>query len=182
MKKIHEIEKEIIVFASKDKVWDLLVNQFGEVNNFNPLIIESHALDSKQGKVGCERHCAIDNKRSVVERITGIRGKESFDIEIVEGGLPMMDEMRITLDIKEVGNGKTRVAMKFKFNTSPGFLAPALKGMMGKQLDTLMVGIKYHLETSGMVSKENIKSIMTGYKKVGENSNFDTLQEEAIVA
>jgi hypothetical protein len=178
MKKMHVINKEITVHTSKHDVWELLVNKFGEVNSFNPLIDESHALDDVQGKEGCERHCTIDNKNSVRERISNIRGNESFDVEIVEGGLPMMDQMAGSYNIIELGDEKTKIQMIFKFNTNPGFIAPVLKGMMSKQLHTLMVGTKYHLETGGKVTKENIKSIMKGYDQIGENANFEVLQGE----
>ena len=178
MKKMHVINREITVHTSKYDVWDLLVNKFGDVSNFNPLIDESHALDDVQGKEGCERHCTIDNKNSVRERISAIRGKESFDVEIIEGGLPMMDQMAGSYNLIELGAEKTKIQMIFKFNTSPGFIAPVLKGMMSKQLHTLMVGTKYHLETGGKVTKENIKSIMKGYDLIGENANFEVLQNE----
>ena len=182
MKKLHEITGDIVVYASNDSVWDLLVNKFGDVNNFNPLIDESHPLDENQGQLGCERHCTIDGKNSVREKITRISGKESFDIDIIEGGLPMMDKMNGTFNLKDAGNGKTRIEFVMKFNTSPAFMAPMIKGMMKKQFQKLLVGLKYHLETNQLVTKENIKDIMSDYNDIGEGTNFEFMKQEASIA
>ena len=72
--------------------------------------------------------------------------------------------------------------MIFKFNTSPGFMAPVIKGMMAKQLNTLLVGLKFHLETGGLVDKKNIKNIMADYNIIGQNTNFETLVTPAYAA
>jgi hypothetical protein len=44
MKKARTVTAEIEINSPKNKVWDVLINQFGNVNNFNPLIEGSRAV------------------------------------------------------------------------------------------------------------------------------------------
>ncbi len=82
---MKNVQREIIVNVSKSKVWDLLFNRFGEVNNFNLLIEGSQFTTGIKGELGVERQCQLDSKNAVEERITEVRGDSGFDIDIVKG-------------------------------------------------------------------------------------------------
>jgi len=129
MKKLREIHLEININKSKDQVWDLLFNKFGEVNLFNPVIESSHHTKGEVGEVGCERQCDINSTTSVHEKITAARGNDSFDVDIVKGGLPMMDQMKATWDLKEISKGQTRAKLTMYFNTKPAIVGAFMKGM-----------------------------------------------------
>jgi hypothetical protein len=174
MKKFTTISNQIIVNRPKSEVWDSLFTRFGEVNNFNPLIEGSTPIGEIQGDVGAERTCDITSKSKVRERISSVSGKDSFDIDIIEGGLPMMDEMKGTWNVYEIDHNRTRVVMDFQFTSKPGFMAPLLKGPMTKQLKGLTIGLKYHLETGGLVTKKNIKEIVRNYKELIGQASFKT--------
>ena len=83
----QETWSQLLCNASKEEIWDLTFNRFGEVNLFNSNIESSHYVSEGKG-VGCERQCDLDANTSVQERITAARGTDSFDIDIIEGGLP----------------------------------------------------------------------------------------------
>lgn len=172
MKKLRKVTVEIDISTSKENVWDLLFNRFGEISVFNPLIDGSHHTSGKKGEVGCERHCDIDARHSVREKITAARGNESFDIDIIEGGLPMMDEMKATIDLKSLHENSTRVFFTMSYNTKPAIMGALMKGMMNKMLNKLLIGLKYHLETGELVTKENIKIIVKDYKNLSNNHSF----------
>jgi len=172
MKKLRKVTVEIDISTSKENVWDLLFNRFGEVNLFNPLIDGSHHSFGKKGEVGCERECAIDAKHTVREKITAARGNESFDIDIIEGGLPMMDEMKATIDLKSLHENSSRVFFTMSYNTKPAFMGALMKGMMTKMLNKLLIGLKYHLETGKLVTKENIKVIIKDYNNLNSDNAF----------
>jgi hypothetical protein len=172
MKKLRKVTVEIDISTSKENVWDLLFNRFGEVNLFNPLIDGSHHSSGKKGEVGCERECAIDAKHTVREKITAARGNESFDIDIIEGGLPMMDEMKATIDLKALHENSSRVMFTMSYNTKPAFMGALMKGMMTKMLNRLLIGLKYHLETGKLVTKENIKFIARSYNNLNSDHSF----------
>jgi alpha-galactosidase len=150
----------------------LIFNRFGEVNNFNPLIEGSHHSQGAKGEVGCERVCDLDAKNSIHEKIVAARGNESFDVDIIKGGLPMMDKAKATFDLKAINGSQTNVTFTMNFTSKPAFMAPLMKGMMAKMLKKMLVGLKYHLETDQLVTKSNINSIMKGYRKLDNNESF----------
>lgn len=177
MKKLKEITLEISTNTSKEKVWDLLFNRFSEVNVFNPLIEGSHHTTGTIGKVGCERHCDLDAKNAIKEKIVAARANDSFDLDIIEGGLPMMDVMKGTYNLQELNTNQTKVSFIMKFTTKPAFMAPMMKGMMANMLFKTLVGMKYHLETGNLVTKDNIKNIMKEYKQLNSNEAFTKKQK-----
>ncbi|MBL4624271.1 MAG: SRPBCC family protein [Flavobacteriales bacterium] len=166
------VKLQISVNASKAESWDLLFNRFGEVNVFNPVIEGSHHTTGAPGEVGCERQCDIDSKTSIHEKIVAARGNESFDIEIIEGGLPLMDKMYATFSLSETAPNKTVVEFTMKFNTKPAFMAFLMKGMLAKMLYKMLIGLKYHLETGSLVTKENIGKIEKQYKQLPTDESF----------
>lgn len=172
MKKLRTVSVDILVNTSKEKTWDLLFNRFGEVNTFNPLIEGSHFTKGSNGEVGCERQCDLDSKNSIQEKIVAVRGDSSFDIEIIQGGLPMMDTIKATMDVKEILDNQTLVTTTIQFNTSPAFMGGILKGMMAKMFFKLLVGLKYYLETGEEVTKQNIKDIIKTYKIMDPHDTF----------
>ncbi len=176
---MKRIEKEIVINASKEATWDLLFNRFGEVNNFNPLIEGSHHHSGEKGEVGCERQCQLSPNSIITEKITGARGHDSFDIDIVEGGLPMMDVMKATYNLEAIGSDKTRIKFVTLFSTKPGFMAVLMKSMVGNMLFKMLIGLKYHLETGELVNKGNSKNIFRMYKKLPDNGQFNGIAQAA---
>ena len=172
MTKFRKVELEIKVNASKEKVWDLLFNRFGEVNAFNPLIEGSTASNELQGAVGAERICDIDAKNSVHEKIVATRGTSGFDVDIIKGGMPMMNEMKGSFDLATISSNQTKIMFTMKYNTKPAFMAPLMSGMMAKMLQKMLVGLKYHLETDQLVTKANINSIMKGFKNLNKGEGY----------
>jgi hypothetical protein len=172
MKKIREFKKEIVVNCSKAEVWDVLFNRFDEVNSFNPLIDGSHHTKGEKGAVGCERQCDLDSKHSIHERIIAARDNEGFDIDIIRGGLPMMDEMKGSYLLEALADEKTRVTFTVRYNTKPSFMAVIIQGMMAKMFFKMLIGLKYHLETKKLVTKSNIKSIVKAYGRLPYQANF----------
>ncbi len=172
MKKLRTISVDIHVSTSKDKTWDVIFNQFGEVNAFNPHIEGSHFTQGTQGELGCERQCDLDSKNSIQEKIIAVRGDSSFDIEIIQGGLPMMDKMNATFDVEEILANETLVTATINFNTSPAFMGGILKGTLSKMFFKLLVGLKYYLETGEEVSKQNMGDIMKTHKLMDPNDTF----------
>ena len=174
MKKLRTVSVDIQINSSKAKVWDVLFNRFGEVNAFNPLIEGSHFTKGTKGELGCERQCDLDSKNSIQEKVVAVRGDNGFDIEIIEGGLPMMDSMKATLEVEEILVNQTLVTATINFNTSPSFMGGILKGTMAKMFFKLLVGLKFYLETDEEVTKQHIGDIMKTYKIMGPNDTFST--------
>lgn len=171
MKKLNTVSVDIQVNASIEKTWDLLFNQFGKTSKFNPLLDGSHFTKGTSGELGCERQCDLDSKNSIQERITEVRD-HSFDIEIIQGGLPLMDKMKATLSVDSILMEQSLVTATIQFNTSPAFIGGLMKGTMAKTFFKVLVGLKYYLETGEEVTKENIGAIMKTYKNIHPSASF----------
>lgn len=172
MKKLRTVSVDIEINRSKKEVWDIVFHKFGEVNAFNPLIEGSHLTQGSEGAIGCERQCDLDSKNSIQEKIVAVRDDRSFDIEIIQGGLPMMDKMKATLEVEELLKNRTLVTAIINYNTSPAFMGGIIKGSMGKMFFKLLVGLKYYLETGEEVTKQNIGDIMKSFSLLEANESF----------
>ncbi len=183
MKKLREVHIDIIVNTSKEELWDLTFNRFGEVNVFNPVIEGSHYTSEAKGEVGCERHCAIDSKGThVLERIVDATGHDSFEIEIVGGNMPMMEAAFARFNFEDVAPNKTQVHLVMRFRSKPAFMAPLMAIMIKGMLSDMLKGLKYHLETGELVTKENIKAIKKAYNGLSEGAAFSGLKVGALAA
>ena len=176
MKKLRNINLDIIVNASKEEIWDLTFNRFGEVNVFNPIIEGSHYVSEAKGAVGCERQCDMDSKGThVVERIIDATGHDTFEIEIIGGNMPMMEKAYARFSFDEIGANKTRVRLEMRFRSKPAFMWPLMSMMMKRMMPDMLKGLKYHLETGEFVTKQNIKAIKRAYEGLREGQAFSGL-------
>lgn len=157
MSKTRQVEGTVLIYASKEEVWDLLVNRFGEINIFNPMISGSHYVAGPLGLVGCERICQMPNGKHIRERITKISGHDCFEVDIIEGGLPMLSEMKATFQLKERNEELIEVRMTIKYVSRPRFLWFLIKSSLQNAIFKLLSGLKYNLETGNVIDAENIK-------------------------
>lgn len=182
MKNYRKVSKDIIINASKEKVWDLLFNRFDEVNRFNPIIEGSHHVTGAKGEVGCERYCAMSEKKGVKEKIVDARGTESFDIDVIEGNLPMVDELLGTYDLEAINSNQTRVRFTAQFHPELSLMTGMLRIMLGKMLQKMLIGLKFHLETGLLVTKGNIRAISKAFRKLSTDQSFKDNKEVAFAA
>ncbi|MCX6221398.1 MAG: SRPBCC family protein [Bacteroidia bacterium] len=153
----------VLVNASKQEVWNLLFNRFGETHLYNPNIEGSHDTNGKTGEIGCERECSIDKKTSIKERIVNAEEFKSITVHVIGGNMPMVKEMQVIMLIDSVSSSLTRVIINASYTTKPSFMASIVKGMFRKMLFGVLIGLKYHLETGNAVSKKSFKSISEKY-------------------
>ena len=170
---MRQIVMEIDLNGNKDQTWDLLFNQFGSVSNFNPVVEQSFDFNDKAGEVGCERQCNFDTagKKYVRERITK-KWDNGFHIDIFDGALPMIKEMNADIYIDPIDEQNTRVKFQLNFQTKPKFMGAIMKGKMKQQFFPILIGMKYHLETGGLVDKNNIKQIKQEYENGSKMKGF----------
>jgi hypothetical protein len=172
MRKFKQLAIDVDINVSKKKAWDVLFNRFGEINDFNPHLVGSHHTKGVQGEVGCERQCDMDARNFVHERIVGVRGNDGFDVDIIDGNLPMMHEMKVSIDLETISPDQTKVTFTVNFAAKPAIMAVLMKGMITKMFKKLLVGLKYHLETDKLVTKSNISDIMKGFGKLQPSEAF----------
>jgi hypothetical protein len=162
----------VFVNASKQVVWDILFQRFGETYLYNPNIEGSHRTNGRQGEIGCERECSIDKKTNIKERIVKAEEFKSVTIDIIGGNMPMMKEMQVVMNMEPISANQTKVSITAYYTTKPSFMAGFVKGMFRRMLFEVLVGLKYYLETGTPVSKKTFKSISSGYRMLGEKQAF----------
>ena len=162
----------IVVNDSRERVWDTLFTRFGEISLFNPNVEGSHFTSGSKGEVGCERVCNLDSKTFVREKIVKADPQKSFTVDVVDGNMPMVQELKVNFKIHSTKANQTQVDLTAKFTTKPAFMAALAKGMFRKKLDNVLIGLKYYLETGQPVSKKTFKPISKQYKKLELSQSF----------
>lgn len=165
--------KEIYIDSTIDKVWDIVFVRFGETVLFNPNIEGSHFTNGEQGGLGCERHCSMDAKSYVKERIIQVNPKQDFTIDIYETNMPMVNEFQVKFLLNETSDGKVEIHIKGEFNSKPRFMASIMRGMMSKKLTDLLIGLKYYAETGQRVTKKTYKPIYKTFKSLRFTESFN---------
>ena len=154
-----------IINASKEKTWDVLFKQYGDIHIHNPGMPTSKYLgNSTQGELNCSRHVTFNDKLFLEETITEVNGTNSFKVEAYKHNLPMMKSMSATYELKEISENKTEVIMTSDATSSPGLMMFLMKGQLGKGLKMHLFGMKYYIETGKIVTKDNYKELINQYK------------------
>ncbi|MGH1366007.1 MAG: hypothetical protein ACRBF0_20780 [Calditrichia bacterium] len=161
---MNKSEFREVINASKEKTWEVLFNQYGDIHIHNPTMIASNYMHSaSKGELNCVRHCKFDEKLFLEEKITEVNGNDSFTVVVTEHNLPFLKEMSATYEISSIGNEKTEVKMTSFASTSPGFMIYLMRGQLGKSLLKHLFGMKYYTETGKTVNKDNYAEIYKSY-------------------
>ena len=162
---MNKSEFREVINASKEKTWEVLFNQYGDIHIHNPGMQSSNYLNNAtKGELNCVRHCDFTDKLSLDEKITEVSENDSFTVVATEHNLPFMKDMSATYELSSIGNEKTEVKMTSITSSSPGFMIYLMRGQLGKGLVQHLFGLKYYLETGKTVNKDNYSEIFKNYK------------------
>jgi len=151
--------------APKEKVWEILFNQYGDIQIHNPTMKSSHYLhNATEGDLDCVRHCKFDDKLYVEEKIAGLSKNDNFNVVVTKHNLPFVKEMSASYELTAIEDEVTEVRMTSFVSTSPGFMVYLMKGQMGKSLLKHLFGLKYYIETGNTVDKRNYSETFSNYK------------------
>lgn len=163
---MNKSEFKEVISASKEKVWDVLFNQYGDIHIHNPGMPTSNYLDKKtKGALNCSRHCMFDEKLFVDEKITEVNEFNSFKVEVFNHNLPFLKDMYAIYELSSIGKGKTEVKMISYNSTFPKFMIYLIKGQLAKGLKKHLFGLKYYIETGQIASRENYSKILKTYNR-----------------
>lgn len=162
---MNKTEYREVIQASKEKTWEVLFKEYGEIHVHNPTMQSSHYMhDASQGELNCSRHCKFSDKIYLEEKITGVNKTDSFTIEVTEHNLPFVKEMSATYELSSTDDGTTELKMISYNSFSPGFMKYMMRGQMSKSLAKHLFGLKYYLETGKTVNKDNYSEVFKNYK------------------
>lgn len=150
--------------ASKESVWKVLFDQYGDIHQHNPTMISSHYLnDATQGALNCVRSCRFSEKLFLEEKISDIEENKRITITVTKHNFPFIKDMSATYELISLSSQKTEIHMTSFVSSSPSFMIHLMKGQMGKPLLKHLFGMKYYIETGNTVSMDNYKSIKKNY-------------------
>lgn len=150
----------VSIDAPKQRAWEVLAD-LGSIYKWNPGVSQSHTTSPDTGGEGATRHCDLQNSKGgsigyLEERAFDWREGEGFTIDVYESNLPIKrNHVRFDLE----SSGGTTIATitpDYELKFGPlGVLADLLVGrrQLRKGMAGLAAGLKYHVETGGLVEK-----------------------------
>lgn len=146
MTKLHH---EIKINALLDKVWEVLAN-LEAVQYYNPMVKSTRYISQDREGVGAARHCDLNPKGYVKERVTAWEPKKAIALEAYEHQWPVKF-MRWRTELHPQGNG-TLVTQDLEYETKFGILGKLMNVlMMRKKMDQGITGafqeLKRYIET-----------------------------------
>ncbi len=154
-----------VVKASKEKTWDVLFNQYGDIHIHNPTMQSSGYMnDATKGELNCVRHTEFTDKLYLDEKITEVNGNDSFTVVVTEHNLPFVNEMSATYELTAKGDHVTEIKMTSFNSFNPGFMKYLMRGQLKKPIYKHLFGMKYYIETGKTVNKENYSRVFKNYK------------------
>jgi len=163
---MNKSEFKEVINASKEKTWEVLFNQYGDIYIHNPTMQSSNYMDNaSKGTLNCVRHCKFTDKLFLDEKITEVNENNSFTVTVIEHNLPFVKEMSATYELTSIGNEKTEIKMISLNSFSPGFMKFLMGGQMNKSIAKHLFGMKYYIETGKTVNMDNYSEISKKYKR-----------------
>ncbi|MEO0603890.1 MAG: SRPBCC family protein, partial [Myxococcota bacterium] len=124
-----------IINAPRERVWDVLFSQYGDIHLHNPTMQSSHYLHgAERGELGCVRHTQFTDKLFLVEEIAEFEDGRSVTIVATEHNLPFLRKMSATYELSDATDGGTQVKMTSYASTFPGFMIYLMRGQLGASL------------------------------------------------
>ena len=153
-----------VIKAPKERVWEVLFSEYGDIHVHNPNMQASHYMHgAERGELGCVRHVEFSDKLSLEEKITEFEEYQSVTMVATEHNLPFLREMSATYELSDLGNGATELKMTSYASTFPGFMIYLMRGQLGASLRKHLFGMRYYIETGKTVSMEDYDEVFNGY-------------------
>ena len=157
MKKTR-IESEVVINASKEKVWAALAD-FGNVQNLSPGIAKSYLTSDLKNGIGATRHCDFTVMGGQVEeKIIEWEEGSTMKIELYDAkNIPMIRGMQALFKLKSVENGTVLTSI-FEYNMS-NIVGDMLNNLKMKKMNKktwvhFLAGIKHYTETGETVNQK----------------------------
>ena len=112
-----QVTKEIQLPA--EKAWSLL-DDFGGIQNFHPLVRESGIVGERPTGEGAERFCDFGKGNRIRERITDYASGERMTIAITDTSKFPLKEAVATLSVEPRGDDRSAVTFDFDFEPKFG--------------------------------------------------------------
>jgi len=164
---MKSVEVTQVLNTTKEKVWNAIYNDYGNIHLHNPGMIKSHNLNgATKGALGCSRHCEFEGGMFVEEKITQVKENENFTVTVTNSSYPpAVKEWYAVYEIASLEDEKTEIKMTLNILTDPEMMADGIIGQMKEPLGFYLLGLGYHIETGTAVTMENFPNILQDLAK-----------------
>ena len=157
---MHEVHVDRVMDVPAERVW-ALIDDFGGVYRYHPLVVASPIQNGVGSGLGAERICQFDNGSLLREEITGYIPGEEYEVTIKDPGSFPLKRGVARLGVESVDGGATRVTFRMAFEPKFGplgwFMAKTMmKGQFRKILGQVLAGIEQHARTGEVVSRNQL--------------------------
>ena len=161
---MNKSELREVVNASKEKTWEVLFSQYGDIHIHNPTMTSSNYMhNGSRGELNSMRHVKFSDKLWLKEKISEVNESNSFTVVATEHNLPFLNEMSAIYELSSLENDMTEVKMTSFNSTSPGFMIYLMRGRLRKNLVKHLFGLKYYIETGKTVNMDNYSEVYKNY-------------------
>lgn len=159
---MKSIEVTQVLNAAKEKIWNALFNDYGDIHLHNPGIVKSHNLnDATKGALGCSRHCEFVDGNFIDEKITQVKENKTFTVTVINSSYPpTVKEWYSVYELTSLGDDKTEIKMTLNILTDPEMMADGIVEQMKEPLGFYLIGLGYYIETGTAVTMDNFPNIM----------------------
>lgn len=145
------IEKNIVIDASQETVWEALAD-FGGIKKFHAGLRDSYPTSTTNGGLGATRHCDLKPMGSIEERVIGWNEGEGYMVEIYDGKkTPPFRSAFGIIRIERISDKQTRAYFALKYHLKYGIIGKAMDAIMVKRqfvkaTDIVLSGLKSFAE------------------------------------
>ncbi|UZD92427.1 SRPBCC family protein [Cognatishimia activa] len=162
--KMNRTEFKETINAAKERVWELLFREYGEIHVHNPTMVSSNYLNGgSKGELGAVRHCKFSDKLFLDEKIDEVNGTHSFKVVVIEHNLPFVKHMSAIYELSSFDDETTELKMTSFNSFSPNFMKYLMRGQMAKSLRKHLFGLKYYAETGKTVNSDTYDKVHQTY-------------------
>ena len=121
---MNQSELNETIHAPKERVWEVLFSQYGDIHIHNPTMTASNYLEgATEGAAGVVRHCEFGPKLYLDEQITDVDAQKSFRVVVLEHNLPFVKDMSATYELSSTDDATTELRMVSSNSFKPGLHA-----------------------------------------------------------
>ena len=155
---MHEVKVDRVIDVSADEAWAIL-DDFGAIYRFHPLVERSPIKNGIRSGLGAERVCHFDDGSQITEQIIDYEAGKAFAVEITDPGNFPLKTAIARLAVEPLPDAKSRVSFRMAFKPKFGPLGWVMgKTVMTRQfrkiLGQVLAGLEQHAKTGEVVSRK----------------------------
>ncbi len=143
------VHSEVTVDAPPARVWAVLAD-FGTIERWSPVVEKSYCTTEQTTGVGAERHCDLNPRGAVEERVLESNPEMLLGIHVEAGG-PIVSQRSHFRLRPEGGGTAVTMAIEFELAAEAAERAEGIAEALQAATDGTVAGLKRHIETGDLI-------------------------------